>query len=159
MQTLIWVFTIAALSATANPAPRVATDDIGQLLQRAGNADSEDLRLDLLRQLRRRGGLDERLQTDLDRLIREIERWNNDPLDYFDARCRGRGLRFRNRPNSPLYPLTYLYRGRMVTWYALNRGPSGRRQLKKTSLDAREFFEKAAAAFPENRITRMYLGS
>ncbi len=61
---------------------------------------------------------------------------------------------------SPLYPLTYLYRGRMLTWVTLESGsiwaqPKRRREF----LDkARGFFEQAAKAFPENRIARMYLG-
>jgi hypothetical protein len=163
MQVLIRVFTIATLAATTNPAPRVATDDIAPFIQRAGNADAEDVRLDLLRQLRRRGGLDERLQKDLDRLIREIERWNNDPaLDYFGRQAsRTQDYDFGISPDSPLYPLTYLYRGRMVTWYALESGSVWKILPKKVSfLDvARGFFEKAAAAFPENKIARMYLGT
>jgi hypothetical protein len=164
MQVLIWVFTIAAaLAPTTNPTPRVAADDTAQFIQRAGDADSEDVRLDLLRQLRRRGGLDERLQKDLDRLIREIERWNNDPaLDYFGRQAsRTQDYDFEIAPDSPLYPLTYLYRGRMVTWYALESGSVWKILPKKVSfLDvARGYFEKAAAAFPENKIARMYLGT
>jgi hypothetical protein len=163
MQVLIWVFTIAALAATTNPAPRVAADDVAQFIQRIGNADSEDVRLDLLRQLRRRPGLDERLQEDLDRLIREIERWNNDSaLDYFGRQVsRTQDYDFGVGADSPLYPLTYLYRARMVTWHALESGSVWKILSKKASfLDvARGFFEKAAAAFPENKIARMYLGT
>jgi hypothetical protein len=164
MPAFIWVFTIAAaLSSAANTTPRAAADDVNRLIQRAGNADSEDLRLDLLRQLRRRPGLDERLQKDLDRLLREIERWSNDKaLDYFGGQVsRTQDYDFGIRPDSPLYPLTYLYRGRMVTWYALESGSVWKILPKKVSfLDvARGFFEKAAAAFPKNRIARMYLGT
>jgi hypothetical protein len=163
MQAFIWVFTIAALAATANPASRVAADEIAQFIQRAGNADSEDVRLDLLRQLRRRPGLDERLQTDLDRLIREVGRWNTDPaLDYFGRQVsRTQDYDFGIGQDSPLYPLTYLYRGRMVTWYALESGSVWKILPKKASfLDvARDFFEKASAAFPDNKIVRMYLGT
>ena len=44
-------------------------------------------------------------------------------LDYFGGQVsRTRDYDFGIGPNSPLYPLTYLYRGRMVTWYALESG-------------------------------------
>jgi hypothetical protein len=74
---------------------------------------------------------------------------------------RTRDYDFGIGPDSPLYPLTYLYRGRMVTWYALESGSVWKILRQKTSfLDvARGFFEKAAAAFPENKIARMYLGT
>ena len=153
MQAFIWVFTIAAaLAPTGSTIPPAAVDDVRQLIQRAGNADAEEVRLDLLRQLRRRGGLDERLQTDLDRLLREIERWSNDKaLDYFGRQVsRTRDYDFGIGQDSPLYPLTYLYRGRMVTWYALESGSVWKILPQKVSfLDvARGFFEKAASAFP-----------
>jgi len=164
MQAFIWVFTIAAaLSSTANPAPRPTISEVEQFIERAGNAEAEEVRLDLLRQLRRRPGLDERLQKDLDRLLREIERWSNDKaLDYFGRQVsRTRDYDFGIGPDSPLYPLTYLYRGRMVTWYALESGSVWKILPQKVSfLDvAHGFFEKAAAAFPENQIARMYLGT
>ena len=137
-------------------------DETIHLIQQAGNADSEEARLDLLRQLRSRPELGERLQNDLDRLIREVERWNNDKaFDYFGSQVsRTRDYAFGIGADSALYPLTYLYRGRMVTWYALESGSVWKILPQKISfLDvARGFFEKAAAAFPENKIARMYLG-
>lgn len=157
---------LLALVAVEAAKPQSDLPDVGKVhefVQRAGNAEAEDVRLNLLRQLRSRPGLDERLQKDLDRLLREIERWNNDSsLDYFGGRVsRTRDYDFGIGPDSPLYPLTYLYRGRMVTWYGLESGTVWKTpKLKRAFLDvAREFFEKAAAAFPENRIARMYLGT
>jgi len=157
------MFTVILVAMTLLPAAvRAGVDDLNRLIQQAGNADSEGVRLDMLRQLRGRPGVDERLQKDLDRLLREIERWNTDPsLAYFGSQVsRTRDYDFGIGKDSPLYPLTYLYRGRMLTWYALESGTVWRTpRLKRAFLDAaRDCFEKAAAAFPENRIARMYLG-
>jgi tetratricopeptide (TPR) repeat protein len=138
-------------------------DEVHVLIQQAGNADSDEERLATLRQMQARTGLDASLRADLDRLIPEIERWSNDKaLDYFGGQVgRTRDYDFGISENSPLYPLTCLYRGRMVTWYALESGTVWKTpKLKRAFLDtARGFFEQAAAAFPENRITRMYLGA
>jgi hypothetical protein len=163
MQILTLVFITATLLPAAAGAPDAGVDDVDHLIQRAGNADSEEVRLDLLKQLRSRPGLDERLQKDLDRLIREVERWSKDKsLDYFGGQVsRTRDYDFGIGQDSPLYPLTHLYRGRMLTWYALESGTVWKTPpLKSAFLDAaRGFFEKAAAAFPENKIARMYLGT
>jgi hypothetical protein len=136
--------------------------EVEDLVQRAGNADSDAVRLDHLRQLRRRDDLDAPVRRDLDRFIREIERWINDPaLDYFGREIsRRRDYDFGIPAESPLCRLTYVYRGRMVTWLTLESGGiwnvPQRKQLFLST--ARQFFEKALAAFPENRIVQMYLG-
>jgi hypothetical protein len=160
MQALTLVLLIAA--AVAPTADSAISAEVARLIQEAGNTDSEEGRLVLLRQLRRRSDLEEPSQKDLDRLIPEIERWNNDPsLAYFEGQvARTRDYDFGLEPNSPLDPLTYLYRGRMLTWYALESGTIwSTPHLKRAFLDAaREFFEKTVAAFPENKIARMYLG-
>ncbi|MCU0915184.1 MAG: hypothetical protein MUC88_11550 [Planctomycetes bacterium] len=157
------MLSLVLIGVTLLPAAvRADVNDLDQLIQQAGNADSEEVRLETLRELRGRPGLDERRQQDLDRLLREIGRWNTDKsLDYFGSQVsRTRDYDFGIAPDSPLHPLTYLYRGRMLTWYALESGTVWRTpRLKRAFLDAaRGFFEKAAAAFPENRIARMYLG-
>jgi hypothetical protein len=135
---------------------------VERLIQRAGNADSDSTRLLYLRELRRRDNLAESLRADLDRIIPEIERWVSDPaLDYFGRQVRqSLDYDFELSEDSPLYPLTYIYRGRMLTWYALESGSVWRDpQRKRAFLDkAQRFFERARDAFPENRIIRMYLG-
>jgi hypothetical protein len=136
--------------------------EIGNLIQRAGNADSDRVRLDLLRELQSRPDIDAPLRDELERLIAEIDRWLNEKsLAYFGGQVsRTLDYDFGIAEDSPLYPLTYLYRGRMVTWFALESGSVWKiPQQKRKFLDtARGFFDKAAAAFPENRIVRMYLG-
>ncbi|MBN2128967.1 MAG: hypothetical protein JW741_05695 [Sedimentisphaerales bacterium] len=152
------------LLAVLLAAGRTNAGDIDRLIQRAGNADTDRVRLATLKELRSHGDLEGTLRADLDRMIEEIERWTGATetrLDYFGRQVsRTLDYDFGIAADSPLYPLTYFYRGRMVTWYALESGGVwNNRQRKREFLDAaRAFFEKAAAAFPENTIVRMYLG-
>ncbi|MBN1422398.1 MAG: hypothetical protein JXP34_26720 [Planctomycetes bacterium] len=152
-----------ALGIRAAPAPGSGADPSAALIARAGNAATDAARLEALRELRRLPGIDAALAVDADRLIAEIERWIGEKrLDYFGgAVSRAKDYDFRLGAGSPLEPLTWLYRGRMITWLGLESGsiwsiPERRREW----LDrARGFFEKAAAAFPEEPIARMYLGT
>ncbi len=154
---------ILAVGSGPRAATRTPADAAQAVIQRAGNADSDALRLELLKRLRSRPDLDADLRKDLDRLITEIDRWVNEKsLAYFGRQVgRTQDYDFGIAESSPLYPLTYLYRGRMVTWYALESGTVWRTPaLKRAFLDAaRGFFEKAAEAFPANRTARMYLGT
>jgi hypothetical protein len=141
---------------------RPARDSIQAIIQRAGNIDSDQQRLDYLKKLQARPGLDASFKADLDKLIGQIDCWLHEKrLDYFGPEVRrNKDFDFQIPENSALSPLTWLYRGRMVTWYALESGsiwsiPEKRREFFTV---ARCFFEKYAAAFPENRIARMYLG-
>ena len=137
-------------------------DSIQTIVQRAGNVDGDEERLDCLKKLQDQPGLEASLKVDLAKLISQIDRWLHDErLDYFgpDVR-RNKDFDFQIPGSSVLYPLTWLYRGRMVIWYAMESGsiwsiPESRREFFTI---ARGFFEKYAAAFPENRIARMYLG-
>ncbi|MEA3226139.1 MAG: hypothetical protein U9Q07_09325 [Planctomycetota bacterium] len=151
--------TIAGVLAGRSSAGR---DSIRAVIQRAGNADSDELRLDYLKELRKQSGLDESFKNDLAKLIIQIERWLGDKrLDYFGREAGSKkDFDFKIPENSALYPLTWLYRGRMVIWYALESGgvwnnPERKRQFFAA---ARGFFEKYAEVFPENKIVRMYLG-
>lgn len=137
-------------------------DSIRSIVQQAGNVDSDEQRLDRLKKLQEQLGLEASLRADLGKLISQIDRWLHDErLDYFgpDVR-RNKDFDFQIPDSSVLYPLTWLYRGRMVIWYAMESGsiwsiPESRREFFAI---ARGFFEKYAEAFPENRIARMYLG-
>ncbi|MHC4596100.1 MAG: hypothetical protein ACYS19_14320, partial [Planctomycetota bacterium] len=136
--------------------------EIDTVIQLAGNADADEVRLACLRRLRKRHGLDESFKKDLDKLVLQVDRWINEKsLPYFGREVsRTRDFDFGIADTSPLYPLTYLYRGRMVTWYTMESGSVWSiSERKRAFLDiACEFFEKAAQAFPENKITQMYLG-
>ncbi len=161
MRTFACILAVVVLSA-AGPAARADGDPVEQLIRRAGNADSDEVRLSLLNTLRDRDDLEDAFRKDLDRLIAEIERWIGEKsLDYFGKQVsRDIDYDFGVPEGSRLYPLTYIYRGRMVTWYALESGSVWKIPERKRDflVAARAFFEKAAEAFPQNRIVRMYLG-
>jgi len=152
-----------ALPARSNPdSPPASSPEIAQAIQNAGNADNDSVRLRILKDLRKQPQLAPPLKADLDRLIAQIERWINEKsLTYF-GREAGRTLDFDFgiSQNSPLHPLTWLYRGRMVIWYALESGGVWRNHERKQEFFevARAFFQKYVQAFPNNKIARMYLG-
>ena len=156
---------VEALSGRSYSSHRgVATEkeSIQALIQKAGNADSDELRLVYLKELHNRPGLEPSLKVDLAKLTTQINRWLNEKrLDYFGREVRNnKDFDFGIPKSSVLYPLTWLYRGRMVVWYAMESGsvwsiPARRREFFDI---ARGFFEKYAEAFPENKIAKMYLG-
>jgi hypothetical protein len=135
---------------------------VGVMIQKAGNADSDGVRLEILRDLRKQPGLDETFKADLDRLIAQINRWLSEKsLPYFGREVGGKmDFDFGVSQDSPLQPLTWLYRGRMVIWYAMESGSVWQQEgtRRKFFDSAREFFERYSRAFPDNRIARMYLG-
>ncbi|MBA7654677.1 hypothetical protein ES703_62560 [subsurface metagenome] len=141
---------------------RARDDSIQAVIQQAGNADNDELRLDYLRKLQKRPGLDASLREDLAKLITQIDRWlHEERLSYFGREVgRKKDFDFQIPESSPLYPLTWLYRGRMVIWYTMESGGVWSiAERRREFFDiARGFFEKAAQAFPENKIVRMYLG-
>lgn len=148
----------------AQPAPAITTDKVSSLVRRAGNADRDETRLALLRELQQLPGLGEPLRGDLAKVIAEIDRFIHGPsLTYFgkslrafeQARKQSMDYDFGLAPDSPLIPLTWLYRGRMITWLVIETPRGRERELLGR---AREFFERTREAFPENRIAAMYLG-
>jgi len=145
--------------------PGVATakqESIQRTIQKAGNADEDAQRLKILKQLRTKDGLDKGIQEDLDRLIKQINRWLHDRrLDYFGRETsRTKDFQFGLSENSLLEPLTWLYRGRMLTWFALESGGVWKQPRRKAEFlgKARRFYEKYAETFPKNKIVKMYLG-
>ena len=157
------VWLVTGLTVTFFAVQAHAEDDLIQsIIQRAGNADSDELRLDYLNKLQKQPGLDAPLKEDLAKLITQIDRWlHEERLDYFGREVRRRkDFDFQIPESSVLYPLTWLYRGRMVIWYAMESGsvwsiPEKRREFFDI---ARGFFEQYVKAFPENKIAGMYLG-
>ena len=64
-------------------------DPVRVLIQKAGNADSDEARLDYLKQIRKQTDLEESFKSDLDKLIAQIDRWLNEKrLDYFGGQVR-----------------------------------------------------------------------
>ncbi len=145
----------------ADSAAEVPT--VEQLIQQAGNADEDAARLKILRQLKTRPDLDETLRADVDRVVAVVDRWVNDPrlFQWFHKEIRETlDYDFGIAKESPLYPLTCIYRGRMLVWTANEYGNiKGYHEVRRRFFDrAVGHFRTAAESFPDNRIVRMYLG-
>jgi hypothetical protein len=137
------------------------SEEVQALVQQAGDADDDEARLAILKQLQQRPGPPQSVRTDVDRLVAEIDRWvHGKDLTYFGGGLYRKGdYDFGIPADSPVYPITYLYRGRMIAWAVLESGGWNKPKARRVYLDrARAFFEQYAKAFPNNRIARMYLG-
>jgi len=150
--------TLVAAQGEAGAVPKA----VQSMIEQAGNADDDQQRLSVLKELSQQQNLANGLRADVDRLRREIERWLTEPrLDYF-GRTISRELDwdFGIDPNSPLYPLTLLYRGRMLVWYTLESGGVWNNASRRDMFlgPARRHFAEYSRHFPQNRIARMYLG-
>ncbi|MEW6356248.1 MAG: hypothetical protein AB1696_07990 [Planctomycetota bacterium] len=134
-------------------------DEIKSLILRAGNAGDDVVRLDILKQLGQREGLDPQLKKDADRLVAEIDQWlHAENMTYFGKQVvKTNDYDFGIAEASPLYPITCIYQARMLVWLILESGNAYGRQAQFLG-KARKLFEQAKAVFPENRIVRMYLG-
>lgn len=131
------------------------------LIQKAGNAYDDAACLSSLRELQKQPDLDVAFKSDLDKTVAQIARWMEDKdLSYFRQQItRTLDYDFGIAKDSPLYPLTCLYRGRMLAWYTLEGLNWPDKKKERVFLDKiRGLFEQAARAFPQNQIARMYLG-
>lgn len=149
----------AALAATAaEPAKKRAggaTPPVAALIQAAGQTESDEMCLALLEQLAARTDLDEHLRGDLSRLRVGVSTWTRSK-----SLCQAERP-FRNDPmheyvrskESPLYPLSCYFRGRILMWMVAEAGYMAR--FVEESVKA---LAVARDAFPNNRIIRMYLG-
>jgi len=151
---------VVVSSATAVSAER--PEDVGALIREAGSAESDTQRLAILKRLADDPRLDEAAKADARRLAEEVERWTTTKyLPYFSRKADpDTGYPFGIAEDSPLFPITQFYLGRMLTWRTLESGniirhPDVRRKWLGRAV--REF-QAASKAFPENRVIRMYLG-
>ncbi len=151
---------MGAQAGRAETATKV--DTVEELIRRAGNADDDAVRLEILRKLAKHPKLDGQLRADVDRLVVEIDRWVNGPLmTYFSRQLlKHHDYDFKIAEASPVYPLTYLYRGRMILRLMFGYGGywGSREDRAPLYTRARGFFRRYKEAFPKNRIARMYLG-
>ena len=158
--SLGWALLLAIVPAASHGAE---LDTVTRaLIGRAGNADNDAERLAVLKQLRGKPDLDPALKADLEKIIPVIEKWVEGRNLHFYSREIGKtkDFDFGVAPESPLYPLTYLYRGRMMLTLVMQSGnlwsyPDRRAEWFGI---ARGFFEQAREAYPSNRIARMNLG-
>ncbi len=151
-----------ALAEPVDASPTILPEAARALIQQAGNADDDKVRLALLKEVQELPDLAPDFQSDLASMIDQVDQWINcDKLMYFYHRVWQDGdWDFGISEDSPLYPLTYLYRGRMLAWTAVEYSgiffyPERCRQVFEK---ARRNFELAKRHFPGNRIAGMYLG-
>ncbi len=154
---------LASSLLCAVPTARPAEESLEKVIRAAGSADDDADRLEILRQLQKRPDLDTQFRAELDRVEGLVDRWVNDPrlFQWFHRPIRKQlDYDFGVAESSPLYPLTHLYRARMLIWTANEYGnilgyhDERRRYFDRATAELRA----AAKAFPENRIVRMYLG-
>lgn len=148
-----------AATGEASPTPEA----VQVLIQQAGNAEDDGARLDCLRKLQQTPGLAPELKADAGKLVTFVERWLNEPSlwKWYDREVRQTtDYDFKIAPDSPLHPLACFFRGRMLVSVANEYG-----NILSYREPRRQFFDKAveqfwiaAAAFPRNRVLRMYLG-
>lgn len=170
---------VILLWLSPSPASEGAARD---LIRRAGNAEDEGTRLRLLRDLAAKAPADARWRGELDALLPLVESWADDRARAAAAVDSGRAaengylcwfISSKVKPraegpmvppepaaDSPLHPLWALYRGRMLIWRVVQVGPLRRVPERRDAYygEARGLLEEARAAFPENRVIRMYLG-
>lgn len=128
-----------------------------------GNEEDDATRLAHLRKLAEQCARDGTTLEGLDRLIAVAAQWVSPEsrLDFFDREIRRTlDFDFGIAEDSPLYPLTALYRARMLVWATLEYSDIYPYPEKRAAfLDkARAEFAIARRAFPENRLIGMYLG-
>ena len=164
---LISVLSIAALffmpmSGHADDSLVFQGKKLNAWITEAGNEGDDEKQLAILRKLLAEPGLPEPLHADLQNLIEGIDKFTHSPrLDYFDSQIRKkRDWNFGLAEDSPFKPLTYYYRARMILWVSMEHGGiwSVPKERRLRMDQAAAFLQKANAAFPENRIVRMYLG-
>ncbi len=156
MASLVLLLMLAGDGLAAEP------DSVEALILRAGNVSDDGVRLEILQELQQHPQLSPELRSDVERLVREADRWvNGARLDYFSRELlKHQDYDFGIAESSPVYPLTYLYRGRMILRLMFGYGGYWGTEDKRAPLHARarRYFQRYRDAFPENRIARMYLG-
>jgi hypothetical protein len=137
--------------------------EIKFLIYKAGNANTDQERLRILKKIQEVSGLDAEFQEKLDTLVKSIDKWtNNESIQVWSPfyplfSKKGSEETFRT---SPLYPILIFYKARWVSQYALQLGGiwgNEDRRVEELS-KARKWFEEVNRSFPENRIASMYLG-
>ncbi len=169
-------FTILAVAAavpslhSAPPAPAKPgwPPSALQLLEQAGNTESERERRSALEKLAAVPALDEAARQEASAMAEFVRRWNESSLKFYgqDPQVKGKGARalgaydFGVPEGSPLRPIAELYRGRMLAWMLIENStvrthPVESRWFKDEAIKS---FRAAERAFPKNRIAGMYQG-
>ncbi len=162
-RTTLVLCAVWGLMGIAGQAGAAGGPSAEELIRRAGNAEDDARRLEILQQLATQPGLEVDLKDDVDKMVAFFERWLGEKSlwRWYDREVRRTvDYDFGIGDDSPLHPLACFYRGRMLFWVVNEYGNIiGYHEPRRRFLDeAVEQFRIAAAAFPENRVIRMYLG-
>jgi len=157
----ISILLIVIISATTGCHKSLDYDStaIKTLIQAAGNANSDEHRLAILKELQKRD-LPYNLKNDLNLLVASIEKWTyGEILSYYHT---AGDFQYTIDAHSPLYPILTFYQARGMVWVQVESAfifASGASREKERFLsDVRHKFEVTRNAFPQNTIARMYLG-
>ncbi len=161
----------------AGLAPAAGAESVAGLVQSAGNSESERQRYELLLRLEKRDDLPPSLRDDLETLLPVVNDWaNGREHPSVDSRAAENGYLCRfikarpagegpvNPPalseGSPLRPIWAFYRARMLIWQVIQSGPLfGVKEAREPYFhEAARWLEETAAAFPHNRVVKMYMG-
>lgn len=159
-------FFVAALACAASFTAAALSPEITGLIDAAGDADSDSERAALLQKLAATPGVDTAFQAEASALAELARRWDGGSLKFYNSTARGKGPKaigdydFKVAGDSPLRPLTQIYRGRMLAWTLIENS------TVRTSPELAPWFKDEAVksfkayleAFPGNRIAGMYLG-
>lgn len=162
--------------STSDAAGPSCSADVQELITRAGNAEDEVARYQILREVIATEDLDATLRHDLEAVLGVVDYWANNTYRPPEPRRRAaengflcgffvgkvrldRYLLPRVAEDSPLYPLCCLYRGRMLIHQVIQSGNLRHSpQLREAWCgEGRRLLRVAQQAFPKNRIIGMYL--
>ena len=143
--------------------PAAAEPGIEELVRRAGNSESARVQMEAMESLASRSDVPKSVKKDARSMAEFLDRWMHDERLPFFSRPIHRKLDypFGISQDSPLYPLTCLYRGKMLFWTTNEDGGilSSHERRRKFLDKAVRQFKIAREAFPQNRIVQMYLGT
>jgi len=124
--------------------PRITIPDkAASMIRRAGNTEDDAKRLEILRQLQSLPRSGAPWKKELQNLESVVDRWVNDPqlFQWFHRSIREKlDYDFGVGQSSPLYPLTHLYRARILIWTANEYG-----NILGYHKERRRYFDRAVA--------------
>ena len=162
-----------------NPLKATQTEKGRLLLEKAGNANTDQERYVILKEILEAKLLDQTDHSGLEELVDLCDHWAHGREKYADQ-YDGSGIReaylcgfFTGQmspekwliedvpPNSPLYPLTAFYQARMLIAEVIERGELSQvpEQKKRYYDQARLLLKSAAQAYPENELIHIYMGA
>ncbi len=155
------------LAFALQPVHGALPPEAASLIQAAGNADDDHEREAVLEKLAAVPGLEPGLSEEAKALAAFVHRWNGRSLKFYASQYRGiksydaiLNYDFKVAKDSPLFPLTSIYQGRIIAWNLIENStvrssPKFAPQFKDAAVKS---FQLMADTFPGNHIAGMYLG-